>query len=400
MNHTLKLNSLVTGTITEIAFGGSGILKVQGLVLFVPFTAPGDEIEAIITELKKGYGRAKLSKIIKPSPTRVQPKCPYFGTCMGCQLQHIDYETQLEEKKQAVKEALLRIGKIDIPEVSIVPSPKEYTYRERITLHLDEQKLGYISLDNTSILDIKICPIFTEDSILERLNQAKDHEFKKQKGRLQVLKDQKGSFVVHASIHPKPAIFPPHIRFSKDEEITSHLLGLKFTYSPKVFIQNNRSVSEQIYLKIVELMREANPSLILDLYSGIGVTSCLLSKEGYTLYSIELNSHSIRYARRNQEINGLKNITFIEGKAEEKIPHQPFDAVLLNPPRTGCEKIVIEKIRDVIQPKTIIYVSCMPSTLARDLNILGEGYRTNIVQAFDMFPQTGHIETLVRLERA
>lgn len=398
----LKLNSIVTGEISQIAFGGSGLLRIDNFVLFVPYTAPKDIIEARIVELKKGYGRAELVRIISPSPFRTKPKCPYFGTCMGCQLQHLQYKTQLEIKKGAVADALQRIGKLNHPLVEIVPSEKEFGYRERITLHLKDEKLGYIGPDNKSILEIHTCPIFTDEPIIQELQKFKHAHFKKNHGRIQILKDKKGGFLVHLATEPPPSNMEKtqlEIEFRGDKPIQSEILGLKIEYSPKVFIQNNFEESIKIYSEILSIMQDVKPHKVLDLYSGIGVTSCLLAKAGMEVHSIELNPASVKYARKNAQLNNLSNIQFSQGKVEAILKDDPsFDAVILNPPREGVERQVLLTLSKM-KPKTIVYISCMPSTLARDLKLLSDDYEIKIVKAFDMFPQTGHIETLIRLNR-
>lgn len=408
----LRIGQQVRGTIQDIAFGGSGLLKIDGFVLFIPFTAPGDEIIAEVTFLKKGYGEAKLVEVVVSSPLRTTPKCPYFGTCMGCQFQHIKYDAQLEIKRKNVEDALIRIGKLDIPKVTIVPSEKEYSYRERITLHLDKGKAGYVLKDNKTILDIAACPIFTEDkTIFETIHTL----FKGMSGRLQLTKD-KNSFLIYAylenckdpqtlleasSNHKEISGFSLSVnRRTYNTGITtlkSTIENLTFEYSPQSFIQNNFSQSHNIYREILAWLEPDHK--ILDLYSGIGISSLLLASKGKEVTAIEANKYSVKLAEENARRNKL-NATFKTGYVEEVISHhikQPFDAVIMNPPREGVNKEAL-KLLLVNQPKKIIYISCMPSTLARDLNILKDRYKVEAVIAYDMFPQTAHVETVVKLK--
>lgn len=408
----LKIGQPVKGIIQEIAFGGSGILKIDGFVLFIPYTAPGDEIVAEISALKKGYGEAKLKEIITPSQIRTKPECPYFGTCMGCQFQHIEYNAQLEIKRKNVEDALIRIGKLDIPKVTILPSMRIYNYRERITLHLENGKVGYILKDNKTILDIATCPIFSDDkTIFETLHLL----FKDLSGRLQVTKD-KGGYLIYAFLknckNPKELVkastnFKEITGFSLSANgknyqrgvntLQSTIEGLKFEYSPQTFIQNNFSQSLNIYREIVRFLEPDHK--ILDLYSGIGISSLLLASKGKEVIAIEANKYSVKLAEENAARNNLKAI-FKTGYVEEVLTNYlktPIDAVIMNPPREGVNK---EALRLLVEnrPKKIIYISCMPSTLARDLNILKEHYKVEAVTAFDMFPQTSHVETVVQLK--
>ncbi|MFN4173688.1 MAG: class I SAM-dependent RNA methyltransferase, partial [Parachlamydiaceae bacterium] len=272
----LKTGSQVKGTIREIAFGGAGLLKIDGFVLFVPFTAPGDEIVAEITRLKKGYGEAKLIEVVKLSPLRTAPKCPYFEKCMGCQFQHVEYNAQLEIKRKNVEDALRRIGKLEIPEIEVVGSQKEYGYRERITLHLKKGRLGYIEKDNTSLLEIESCPIFCEE---KAIFHALKHLFPTSSGRVQVTKSGQG-FLVFADVDEfietevPPLIKGLHVAYKKNSfkkgTFTQfcEIDGLKIEYTPQTFIQNNFSQSLNIYREICASLYEDNK--ILDLYSGIG----------------------------------------------------------------------------------------------------------------------------------
>lgn len=409
----LKIGQQVKGTIHDIAFGGSGLLKIEGFVLFVPFTAPGDEIVAEITLLKKGFGEAKIVEIITPSPVRTSPKCPYFGTCMGCQFQHIEYSAQLEIKRKSVEDALTRIGKLNIPPVTITASEKVYFYRERITLHLELGKLGYIKRDNTTILDIQTCPIFADDP---KLFNTLHTLFEGCTGRLQITKDKEEGYLIYGNLkqgHSLEKILEMSQSFPKIRgiEITcnrkttrrgisllrSEIEGLSFQYSPQAFIQNNFSQSVNIYREILKICRSDNQ--ILDLYSGIGISSCLLASKGKQVLAIEGNKYAVNHAKENAAHNHITGIQFETGWVENEITkalNRPFDALLMNPPREGVHRNAIDAIKNS-RIKKIIYIACMPSTLARDLKLLSPTYKIQEVKAFDMFPQTTHVETLAEL---
>lgn len=409
----LRIGQQVKGSINDIAFGGSGLLKIEGFVLFVPFTAPGDEIVAEITLLKKGYGEAKIVEIVKSSPFRITPKCPYFGTCMGCQFQHIEYSAQLEIKRKNVEDALVRIGKLDTPNVTIVPSNQEYAYRERITLHLKNGKMGYVLKDNISLLDISTCPIFAEDPELFKILHIL---FRNDSGRLQITKDKTKGYLIFGQLEncksPKTIIDESasfkqivgiHVKSNGKtyqrgiDTLHSSIDDLNFEYSPQTFIQNNYKQSLNIYRDITEWLEPDHK--ILDLYSGIGITSLLLALKGKDVIAIEANKYSVKFAKENALRNHLK-ARFETGLVEELIDKAlstQIDAVIMNPPREGVHNRVLNALLEK-KVKKVVYISCMPSTLARDLKLLKEPYKIEAVKAFDMFPQTAHVETVVKLK--
>lgn len=409
----LRIGQQVKGSINDIAFGGSGLLKIEGFVLFVPFTAPGDEIVAEITLLKKGYGEAKIVEIVKPSPLRTSPKCPYFGTCMGCQFQHIEYSAQLEIKRKNVEDALVRIGKLDIPNVTIVPSNQEYAYRERITLHLKKGKMGYVVKDNISLLDITTCPIFAEDPELFKILHIL---FRNLSGRLQITKDKSKGYLIFGHLEncnslktiidesaSYKQIVGIHVKSNGKtckrgiDTLHSSIDDLNFEYSPQTFIQNNYKQSLNIYHDIIEWLEPDHK--ILDLYSGIGITSLLLAQKGKDVTAIESNKYSVKFAKENALRNHLK-ARFETGLVEELIAKAlstKIDAVIMNPPREGVHDKVLSALLDK-KVKKIVYISCMPSTLARDLKSLKGPYKIEAVKAFDMFPQTTHVETIAKLK--
>lgn len=417
----IKPGDKVQGKIQTLAFGGSGILRLDNFVIFVPFTAPDDEIIAKITQVKKGFAFAEIDTFIKKSPLRTTPKCPYFGICKGCQLQHLKYDAQLESKRHAVSDALSRIGKMEFPPATITGSDQEYFYRERIELNIEahefEYKVGYMG--KNGILEVDVCPIFIHldnpiikevRTLIKKLDFIKSNE-----GRVQILKDKNKGFIVYIELKKIPKNADQIIQELKSELIVgieigngdissqkgsdtviSDVNGLKIEYSPQVFIQNNFSQSIHIYNEIIKLTK--GKASVLDLYSGIGISSLLMMKEGISVTAIEQNLYSVALAKENALRNGMNPDAFIEGNVESLIETylEQFDTVLINPPRQGLMKEVVEALVK-FKPKEIIYISCMPSTLARDLKELNPYYSVNRVQAFDMFPQTGHIETLINL---
>lgn len=411
----------ITGKIESLAFGGEGVMRQDGLVIFVPYTAAGDTVEVKIELEKKRFARGRVASLLEASPDRTAPLCPYYEKCGGCQLQHIDYPAQREAKRIMVEDALKRIGKVDFPHVDIEEDQNLpiWAYRERIAMHLQAGKIGFIALDHRTVLEIDTCPIYLEGyhPLFKELQAFA--QFFTSPGRVDVMKDGRGKFIVYVRLEEfdrrakealemadqnKAHIASLEIKgvgYWGEETAESDSLGLKILYSPKVFIQSNRSVSEKINLEIKMLLSGSNK--VLDLYSGIGVSSLLLAKEGKKVISIESNVVAVEYARENAYLNQVDSIEFITGEVESNLKgllnEESFDAALINPPREGLYPEVAEALKNS-GIKTLIYISCMPSTLARDVNILAEGgYSIKKVKAFDMFPQTGHIETLLQLTR-
>lgn len=376
----MKLHEKIHGIIDKLALGGKGILRKDGFVLFVPFTLPQEEVEVEVTSLKKNYGEAKLLQVLKPSPERVEPHCPYFGVCGGCQLQHMSYPAQLEHKRQIIQESFAKIGKMEIPPVEIVAAPKQYGYRERITLHIQGLEVGYRGCDPSQFVPISMCPIFLDEpsSLFDKI---KSHLTPDSEGRVEVLKTP-NDFLLHFHFKNRP-----------EDVIEKEILGLKIQYTSGMFIQNYFEQSVKLYQEIVS---KVTTSPCLDLYSGIGITSLLLAKRGIETTGVEYNKGAVKAARNNQTLNQLKTATFIASDVltalKGKLKDKKFESMVVNPPREGLTKEIISHLG----APQLIYISCDPATLARDSQeILKRGYRLKSVKAFDMFPQTAHVETLV-----
>lgn len=427
----LTIDQIIEGEIETIAFGGEGILRYRGFVVFVPFTAVGDRISCRITETKRSFAKGILIELKRASRYRTEPPCPYFGTCGGCQLQHLNEEAQLKYKLNAVTDALKRIGHLTIPPISIIPATVNWSYRRHITLHLKPKKegfeAGYIGQDNHSLVVVQTCPIFNEPHhpILKQLQQLVEQlpNPLQQEGRVTILKNHRQQFILSFQFEPKfninlkifqnalqqspylagIIIQTPDENFSLgDPYCEEKIEGLTFRFSPQTFIQNHPEQSLNIYRQICKLAGQSLQQNILDLYCGFGIVSLLMAQQGHSVTGIEVNSEAIRFAQENASFNHLKNIHFIQGDVEKVMPrwlknHQS-SLIIVNPPRQGLTKGVIQTLLKA-SPESLVYVSCMPSTLARDLNLLCEQYHLQEGIAYDMFPQTAHVETLVYLKR-
>jgi tRNA/tmRNA/rRNA uracil-C5-methylase (TrmA/RlmC/RlmD family) len=365
----------VTLTIDDIAFGGEGVGRIDEFVIFVPFAAKGETIESEITEVKTRFARAKLLRVIKPAPERVQPVCRYFGDCGGCQYQHLAYESQLQLKHKQISDLFERIGGFEPSLVSpVLPCPQPYGYRNRIMIRSQWDKfkqglnIGFIRADNRLVVDIEECPI-AEPAL-----------------NLQIQK-------VRANPPPKGGL-----------KVVLRVAPEGWHVPPDSFFQNNFFLLPKLVEVVGERLRDSGAFHLIDLYCGVGFFSLELAGEVESFAGIELDKQAIMAARRNAAARGCANGEFIAGPVEEILPTilSKFNAsettVLLDPPRKGCAADMLALLRQT-RPAQIIYVSCNPATMARDLNILcAEGvFDLARVIPLDMFPQTAHVESVADL---
>ena len=423
------IGEFLEGTVDALAFGGEGIVRQEGFVVFIPFVAIGDHLRYRLTEVKKSFARGVCLEVLQPGPHRTIPRCPYFGICGGCQLQHLDYTAQMSYKHAAVVDALKRIGHLTIPQFDLVPAHLQWAYRRHITLHLIPKAHGfaasYIGIDHHSPVTIATCPIFNEadDKVIEQLQTALQHlpHSGQQNGRLTVMKNQRGQYVLYLQFESKLKITPQALQtfwqaqsscagLLVDTKSKSLVFGdpyceleidkLRLRFTPQTFVQNHPEQSATLYREILTLVNQKPNRRILDLYCGFGVTSLLLAHSGHNVTAIEVNAESIALARGNANDNNTPHIQFVADDVARVLPDyakegKTINMVLLNPPRTGLSKEIVQALLK-IKPAEILYVSCLPATLARDLAQLD--YKIRHIRAFDMFPQTAHVETLVHLE--
>lgn len=429
MNETLK------GEVSGLAFGGQGIIRQAGLVTFVPFAAIGDTLSYELVQKKKNFATGKILKIISPGPDRVDPKCPYFTSCGGCQLQHLTYPAQLAAKRQWIADAIQRQAKLtDIVIPPVEPATQKWDYRRKINLTLRPKgyfyEIGYIATDHTSVLEVEQCAIFAEksDPILKQVStiakKLKCSDETEARGTL--LKNGDSSYLIHFHFKTIPSNIQTVLEEAKlnhpnlagivatspktsfrvgNFETVLKLEGLHFEFSPQAFIQNHPEQSLKIYRKLCEIGVRKTPKIILDLYCGIGVSTLMLARilgKQTKLIGIEANSEAVRLAKENAIKNKLDNTSFSKGFVEAVLPsllkNEKPDMVIVNPPREGLDQEAVATLCKN-QPKTIVYISCMPATLARDLkSFCASGYTVVSIQGYDMFPQTTHVETLAVLE--
>lgn len=337
--------------IENIAFGGKGVAREQGKAVFVPYVIEDETVSAEILREKKQFAEAELVEVKQKSPDRVEPECPYFGRCGGCAYQHISYEHQLAIKWRQVRDALQRIGKLkDVPIRPIIPSPKQYAYRNRVTVHAQEGVIGFFRRDSHQLIDIERCPISTHE-----VNRA-----------LTELRAQ------------------PYVR---DGHYT-----LRVSASSRVFSQTNDDVADALRDLVVNLL-PPNQELLIDAYCGAGFFAKALLDKFERVIGIDWDKFAIAAAKEN----ATEKETYIAGDVETELTGSCRSLTLIvDPPATGLSENVCKAVID-LAPQTLIYVSCNPPTLARDLRVLQDKFIIESVTPLDMFPQTAEIEVAAHL---
>lgn len=413
---------------------GEGVGSLGELKIFIEGALPEERVEVKIVENKKKYLKGSLLSILDPSSLRVSPPCPLFGKCGGCQLMHLSYEGQLEIKRKRVVDALERIGKFQGVTVQpCIPSPKPLHYRNKIQLPViwshGKKTIGLYKKDSHEVIPLEACLIQCEqgEEIRKAIFNHLDHpsvrhilirtSLFKQESLVMLVTDGKDFTRLQTlaqtllQLHPTLKGVVENINTRSDNVILGtqfrllagrpfiyeSLLGTLFKISPSSFFQVNPEQAQQLYCKALELADIEPEDRVLDAYCGVGALALLSAKKARQVFGIECVKEAIENARENSLLNNQENTTFLCGKAEALITTLPFcHRVFLNPPRKGCEESLLQVLLKQA-PKTIIYLSCDPATLARDLKILSSSYTLESVHPFDMFPQTTHVETIAKL---
>jgi len=371
----VQIGDFITLEVQDIAFGGEGVGRVDDFVVFVPYVLTGERVEVKITEVKKNFGRGKLRRVLQASPDRVDPACAYFAACGGCQYQHIDYPAQLELKHKQIADLFERIGKISRAAIApVIPCPVPYGYRNRIMIRSQwnkpEQKLniGFVRADCGLVEDITECKI-AEPALNEEISRVRANP------------PPKGGIKVVLRVPPENWEVPP-----------------------SSFFQNNFFLLPRLIETVRGYLQAAGTAHLVDLYCGVGFFGIELAGSVASFTGVELDKLAIQAARKNAERRQIINGRFIAAAVEEVLPElvKQLSAgqttVLLDPPRKGCWPATLELLRQT-RPAQIIYVSCHPATMARDLNILCEAgvFELAGVTPLDMFPQTQHVECVADL---
>ncbi len=407
----------------KMVYGGDCMGRLpDGRAVFVPFVLPGETAEIELTESKERYARGKLIKLIQSSPERVQPPCQYFTQCGGCHYQHIGYTHQLALKKELLRDQLERIGKLtQLPKIEITPSPLPFAYRNQVQFHPaathDPEKLtlGFKKTGSDETLPIANCLLISEE-----LNQLLSQIELEPDGGIQRVVLREDSTAELMLILEGEDEVPPDLTFelpisaayaspsgevfslSGNNALLYEIDGKEFYVSPQSFFQVNLPVAAMMVRHILEQLEGKKDLRVLELYSGVGLFTRFIAPFASELIAIESSpSASFNFADNLDEFD---NISLYEGPVEAILPNlvddiKPIDLVLLDPPRAGMNAKARQGLIK-LNPSQIIYISCDPSTLARDLKHLAEaGYVITTLHAFDMFPQTKHIETMIGLQR-
>ena len=445
MDKKLKKNDEIILTIDRLGDNGEGIAVYDGMVVFVPFALPGEEVLVHIINDKHSFLVGKVVEIKKPSNERIEPLCPHFKKCGGCNVQHMPYEAQLEFKKNMVKNALKKYAKIDDEILDCIPSDKEFRYRNKFAFPVQEEngevKIGMYQSNSHRIIEVNDCllqseraktivKLFKEFMTKEKLT-AYNEQTKKGLVKHIVVREADGAFILTVVVTDKKFnkfdtlisllktefndfgiikninTLGNNVIFGNTDELVYGLenlklcdFGVNYEINNRSFLQVNSYIKNVIYQKIIDTVGEQKN--IIDAYSGAGLLSSILAKNAGNVIGVEIIQNATENANKLKSVNNLHNLTNINGDCAKEIPRLAKElegdfAVVVDPPRKGLDKPVVDAMLEA-KPKQIVYLSCNPATLARDLSYLKEQYDIEFVQPYDMFPQTANVETLVSLK--
>ena len=388
-----KVDDVLEVDIKKIVPGGYGLAFAENLTVFVVLAVMGDKLQVRLSEIKGKTAFAEIETIIEPGPKRIQPPCQYVGRCGGCDFQQMSYDAQLEAKVGIILDNLHRIGKIEYEnEISVIPSPKEFGYRLRAQWHIDgkHHEIGYYQRDSRNLVSIEHCPILVPelDAELQRLRSDFDWtSFWPEKGAIDAACGDGGQLSVYSADADLG-----------DAEITFSAAGEKYTFAAHAFFQGNRDLVDTL---IATALGDVSGGHALDLYSGVGLFTLPLARRFAKVTSVEDYGPAVEFAKKNIGNAGLSNVELVNmpvGRYLTELSTSDLDFVLLDPPRSGTEKkTVLDLI--TLRPRTVSYVSCDASVLARDLRrFLDGGYAIESITAIDLFPQTHHVETVAILK--
>ena len=448
-----KKNDSIRLTIEDLTTEGAGIGKVDGFTFFIKDALIGDEIDARVIKLKKNYGFARLMNIITPSPDRVTPRCPVARSCGGCQIQAMRYDAQLAWKQEKVRQLLERVGHVsDYEMLPIMGMEEPWHYRNKVQypVGLDKEGrivTGFYAGRTHAIIDTERCYIQPEinEQILSVVKQwmadeqilPYDENTGKglvrhvltrigfQTGEILVCLVINGQKLPHAdplisklreiagmkSISVSPNMSRSNVILGEtsrtlwgQDYITDYIGNVKYQISPLSFYQVNPVQTRRLYQTALEFADPGPQDVVWDLYCGIGTISLFIAQKASQVHGVEIVPQAIEDAKRNAALNGMSNAHFYVGKAEEVLPqayredHIHADIIVVDPPRKGCDQALLDCMLKM-QPAKIVYVSCDPATLARDLRILEEGgYKVKKVRCCDMFPHSIHCEVVTLLQ--
>ena len=371
--------------------GGVGLAHAEGLTLFVSLAAPGDVLRVKVDRVQGTVGFASIVEILKPSAVRTEPPCPYFGRCGGCDFQQLTYEAQLQTKVEMIRDCLHRIAKLEAPgEIPITPSVNQWHYRARATWQVEprEKLLGYFERGSNRVCDVESCAVLTPQ-MEETLEQIRKEV---------AAKDVRQLRHIDAVVGDEGVSVAPAIAGFNARTLSRNIGDAAYSFSADTFFQVNHELLEPL---IAAALGDARGQFAIDLYCGVGLFTLPLARQFARVTGVEAHPRAVEFARRNVERAKLENVEIANLGVADWVKHsrsfEVLDFLLLDPPRVGCENAVVAGIL-AMRPRRIAYVSCDPATLARDLKkIIADDYTLDTIAAFDMFPQTHHVETVARL---
>ncbi len=436
---TLCKNDVIEATIESLGYRGEGVARIGRIPVFINGALPGENVRALIISVKKDFCVGKLLEVIIPSIERVEPKCQYFGKCGGCNLQHLDYACQLEYKKEQIKDNLKKIASLDKEVDGIFGCCKEYGYRNKMSLPVrlsnGKTAVGLYAYNSHRVVEIDSCPLQSDATnalipTLKRIaRQFVPFDEENNRGELKhiIVREINGkislTFVVRKDVSKKLKSvlenyddIADEIWMNENPENTNVILGKKFSLiqgeiikervygyetviHPAGFLQVNTEIAAKLYKKVIDLVEIVKPKTIIDAYCGGGMLTAMLSSRAEHVYGIEIVEESVNSAVEFHKKLGINNTNIIAGDCADVLPkiieETANSLIVLDPPRTGCDEKVVRAVNGS-NAENVIYVSCNPSTLARDISRM-ENYSVKEIVAFDMFPQTCHVETVCLL---
>ncbi len=413
-------------SVTGITHKGEGVGRMDGQAVFIPFAIPGETVEVEVRERKKNYLRAQLVEVVSASSDRVAAPCLYYYRCGGCAYQHMNYSRQMDLKRRVVQDNLARIGGLEAEVEPVAGMNDPWRYRNKVEWQVAKEdhyfRMGYHIQDSHQLIPIEACLLISPamEALSKHLRERLDDLRLPDHSRIAVRQSSANGelMLVIAGIGSGEAdvrqlakypglssiycidqgrIIHKHGRSS----LTERLAGIDYQISPLAFFQVNHQQAE-LLVDVVRQFAQLGPAdNVLEGYCGIGSITLPLARSAGRIVGVESYLGAVQDARENARRNNITNCEFIAGACEKVIPNmkERFDVVILDPPRAGCKKEVIEAVIKAA-PQRIVYVSCNPGTLARDLKIFcQDGYTVKKVQPIDMFPQTSHVETVVLLSK-
>ncbi|AKK83509.1 TPA: 23S rRNA (uracil(1939)-C(5))-methyltransferase RlmD [Klebsiella aerogenes] len=416
---------IITVTVNDLDPFGQGVARHQGKALFIPGLLPQEQAEVVLVEDKKQYARAQVKRRLNDSPQRVAPRCPHFGVCGGCQQQHASIELQQQSKRAA----LSRLMKRDVDDI-IAAEPWGYRRRARLSLNYQPKtqqlQMGFRKANSSEIIDVVQCPVLVPqlEALLPAVRECLTSlQSQRQLGHVELVQADNGPLMVLRHTAALTAADKEKLeRFSQthglslylapQSEILEHIRGdepwytsdgLRLVFSPRDFIQVNDGVNQKMVRTALAWLDIQPQDRVLDLFCGMGNFTLPLAKVAASVVGVEGVPALVAKGRENAALNELQNVTFFHENLEEDVTRQAwakhgFDKILLDPARAGAPGVMAHIIK--LAPRRMVYVSCNPATLARDSEaLLQAGYRIQRLAMLDMFPHTGHLESIVLFER-